>query len=190
MRIVRTILFILIVLGLIWLIVLLFTRAFSGSNTTAPTPLVNFANTDTVVTMYIDGPVVANQQYRGLRITVGRDEVKSELMDGYQKDVVSQQTFDNNSTAYATFLKALQRAGFNEPIATNITADERGLCPQRNRFIYTLEDGQTEKKRMWTSQCGGNYQGMQQLTRQLFLAQVPRTSLNSMIRGTGLSISQ
>ncbi len=190
MRIVRTILFILIVIGLIWLVVLLFTRAFSGPNASAPTPLVDYAKTDTVVTMYIDGPVVANQEYRGLRITVGREEVKAELMNGYQHDVVSQQTFESNSTAYAAFLKSLQRAGFNEPISTSITADERGVCPQHNRFIYTLENGQDEKKRTWTSRCGGNYQGQQSLTRELFLRQVPRAPLNTMVRGSGLSLSQ
>lgn len=190
MKIVRTILFILIALGLIWLVVLLFTRAFGGNKTTQPTPLVNYANTDVVTTMYIDGPVIANQDYRGLRITVGRDQVKVELINGYQQDVASQEVFDNNSTAYATFLKALQRAGFNNPISKSVTADERGICPLNNRFIYTLEDSQTEKKRMWTSRCGGNYQGTQTLTRQLFLRQVPQKALNTIVSGSGLSLSQ
>lgn len=190
MKIVRTVLFILIVIGLIWLLVLLFTRAFSGNKAVAPAPLVDYAGTSTVATMYIDGPVVANQEYRGLLVTVGRDEVTAELMNGYKKDVVRKQTFASNQVAYAVFLKALQRAGFNEPIATNITKDERGICPQSNRFIYTLENGQDEKKRMWTSRCGGNYQGQQVLTRQLFLNQVPRTSLSDIVRGSGLSLSQ
>lgn len=193
MKAARFILFILVAIGMIWLIFILLSKAFSTSSSTTPTTqtqLVSYADTNAVTTMFIDGPVVANQVHEALRITVSRSQAKVELINGYEGEVVRQETFSSNSTAYAAFLKALDKALFDNPVAASVSTDERGYCPLRNRFVYTLDTGSKQVIRAWTSSCGiGNYTGNRQLTRTLFINQIPRTILNDVLRGTKISLS-
>lgn len=190
MKAFRVFIFVLIAAGLVWLMVILIGKAFSTTPTTV-TPvksLVSYATTDADVVMLIDGPVQSDQTHQSLRITVGRDQNTIELMNGYEGEVLNRESFPSNSTAYAAFLKALDKAGFNSPVSKSISTDERGYCPLRNRFIYTIEENGAQKQRAWTTSCGtGNYTGVQSLTRRLFINQIPTESFNDMLRGVGLS---
>lgn len=190
MKAFRVFIFVLIAAGLVWLMVILIGKAFSTTPTTV-TPvksLVSYATTDADAVMLIDGPVQSDQTHQSLRITVGRDQNTIELMNGYEGEVLNRESFPSNSTAYAAFLKALDKAGFNSPVSKSISTDERGYCPLRNRFIYTIEENGAQKQRAWTTSCGtGNYTGVQSLTRRLFINQIPTESFNDMLRGVGLS---
>lgn len=192
MRVIRTILFILVGIGLLWLIFLLFNKAFSITGTTTSTTqqksLSSYADTDAVAAMYIDGPVQSDQEHTSLRITVSRSQTEVELINGYEGRVVRQEAFQNNSTSYINFLKALDKAQFNRAVKKNISKDERGFCPLRNRFIYTLNQGATTLIRSWTSTCGtGNFSGNQALVRQLFVQQIPNTTFQDVLRGSNFS---
>lgn len=194
MKILRTIIYILLSIGLVWLFVLLFNRVFSGDTTTettttnTPTELVAYANTDTIATAYIDGPVEADSEHESIRISVGRAQTKIELMRGYDEQVVEQYSSPNNSTSYANLLKSLDKARFDAPVSKAVTDDERGSCPLRNRYIYTLENGSQTIMRAWTSSCGtGNFNGNRTLVQQLFVEQIPEESMESILKASKLS---
>ena len=195
MKAVKAIIFVLVVVGLIWLIVFLLGKAFTPStknSTKTNTPsqsLSRFADDNAAETiMYIDGPVQIDQSHEALRITVSRMTNKIEYITGYEGTVARQEVFPSNKEAYAAFLKSLDKAGFAKSVSTKVSEDERGYCPLRNRFIYTQKDGNKEVVRTWTSSCNvGNYTGNQSLTRQLFLNQIPYTNLQEILRGTKLS---
>lgn len=191
MKAFRVFIFVLVSAGLIWLTVLLIGKAFSTTSSTTTTPtksLVNYATTDAEFVMLIDGPVESDQTHQSLRITVSRDQNVIQLMNGYEGQVVNQQSFASNSTAYAAFLKSLDKAGFAKKALTTVSSDERGYCPLRNRFVYTIEENGAQKQRVWTTSCGiGNYAGTQSLTRRLFIDQIPSDSFSAMLRNTSFS---
>lgn len=191
-RIIKTIVFFLVVIGLIWLIIVLFSKAFSTSKTaTTARPkvdLLSYAATDAVSSVYIDGPVQANQDHQALKISVDKNQVKIELYRGYQREVVKQAVYPNNPTSYASFLKSLDKAQFARSVSANVGVDERGYCPLRNRFIYELNNETTSVVRAWTTSCGvGNYTGDRALTRTLFIDQVPDKELRTFLNGTNFS---
>lgn len=192
MRIFKRILFILVCIGLIWLIFILLSKAFSTSNTSGTSQqqkaLSSYATTDAVVAMNIVGPIESNQEHKSLRISVSRSQAQVVLTSGFDGQVVRQETFVNNSESYINFLKALSKAQFDQPVKTDVSKDERGSCPLRNRFIYTLDEGGNNIFRAWTSTCGtGNFNGSQTLVRQLFLRQIPDSALRDVLRDSNFS---
>lgn len=164
----------LIGLTLLFTLVLLLFHG-GGSKPAGGRSLDSYANTDAVARLTIDGPIVANQEHAAVRVTVGRDDVTFEQLQGYQGNVVNQQTYANNSDAYVNFLFALEHAGFTRGDKTSSLKDERGYCPLGDRYIleFTQEDKQLE--RYWATTCGGakTFQGSLGLTLALFKAQVP-----------------
>lgn len=194
MKAVKTILIILVSIGLIWLVVLLFSKAFSPTSSTTSTSTVqqkslsSYATTDAVTAMYIDGPVRVNQEHMSLRISVSRSQTQAELIRGFDGQVEKQEVFENNSESYTNFLKSLDKAQFDRAVKKTISKDERGFCPLRNRFVYTIDQGSKSIFRGWTSTCGiGNFAGNQTLVRQLFLMQIPSATLRDLLSGSNLS---
>lgn len=178
MRIVRTILFILVCIGLIWLFVALMMRAFSGGNTTdvvQPTALTTYANTSTVASMSIDGPIVQNQEHEAVRITVDRTQSQIQVIKGYDGQVVEQRTYPNTQNSYEQFLAALDGLGFSLGLTDSSDAVEQGKCPLGNRLVYTLEDGSDLIGRGWTTSCGvGSFGTTRNTIKNLFIDQIPR----------------
>lgn len=191
MKAFRIFIFILISAGLIWLTVILIGKALSAptaTNTTTTQSLVRYDDPDTQFVMFIDGPVQADQTHQSLRISVSQRENVIELMNGYEGQVVNRQAFESNSTAFATFLKSLDKVNFSRTVSRSVSSDERGYCPLQNRFIYTIEQNGAEKQRAWTSSCRiGNYTGNQSMTRRLFIDQIPSDAFNSVLQGVNLS---
>lgn len=178
----------LIGLGLIVLTFILIVRIFSGGGNDRPQPinLANYATTGTIVRFVQSGPIVADKQHQQVRITVGRDQVLFERLQGYQGEVVSTQRYDNNPDSYAQFLQALQVAGFTRgDIGSNVPKDERGHCPTGKRYIYeAIGDGEN-KIRWWSTSCSGgegNFNGRAGDVRRLFINQVP--DYRQLTRGT------
>ncbi len=192
MKALKTIIFILITVGMIWLVAVLIGNALSPktakTTTTQKTALVSYADTDTVVSMYIDGPVESDLSHEALRISVTKNQVKVELINGYEGKIARQDVFENNPVSYAAFLDSLDKAKFDRTVSSSISADERGYCPLRNRFIYRLDNGSTELVRAWTSSCGmGNYTGDSSLTRRLFIDQVPDDTFRDIVNQSDMS---
>jgi hypothetical protein len=165
-------------LGIIALVILVFVLVVKGlTGHKAPTTqasLIDYANTSTVVRWTIEGPVLANQNYNEVRITVGRDATTIEVVQGYQDQVVSAKTYPNNADAYGVFLRALQLQAFTKGDDSPNKADERGYCPTGDRFVYEVISGAADQQRYWLGSCGvGTFKGNAGAIRTLFARQVP-----------------
>lgn len=165
-------------IGLIVLTFILIFRAFSGGNDTPETPAINlpsYANTNTVMRYTIDGAIVSQQNHSRIRITVSKDTVLYEQIQGYEGTLVQSKTYPTNTQAYATFLRALDIAGFDDG-NKEITKDERGYCPSGKRYIYEALDGSESVLRWWGTSCSndqGSFLGRDSTVRTLFQKQVP-----------------
>lgn len=167
-------------LGIVALVIFVFVlvvRGFShSSNTpkTTQTQLTDYANTNTIMRMATEGPVAADQTYSEVRITVGRDANTIEIIKGYQGQVLKAKTFPNNSDAYGNFLRALQLLNYTKGNNTPNLADERGYCPDGNRYVYEIVSGAADVQRYWAGSCGGGtFKGNSAEIRRLFTRQIP-----------------
>lgn len=183
MRDARYVIGFLITVGLlILLIVLLLSGGSGGGNnkTTAKVPttsdqLIAYSNTDAVTRLTVDGPINAADQHRQQQISVGRDQATYEELKGYQGQVTNTKTYTNSQAAYDAFLHALARAGFTKVNNDSQLQDERGYCPEGERYIFELMQNNKDVLRSWTSSCGRpkTYQGSTNLTLDLFRSQIP-----------------
>ncbi|MBL8122328.1 hypothetical protein JNM87_06300 [Candidatus Saccharibacteria bacterium] len=182
MRVVRTIIFLLVCLAMLWFVVLLFTRIFSTSNQTTPTAedhLSGYARVGTTAQFVIDAPIVLDQEHRTLKISVDSSQSKIELVSGYDGSVVRQDTFPNTVESYGIFLRSLDSLGFTKSKKTSL-ADERGQCPLQYRFVYRLSDFNRDIYRLWSTSCGtGNFGGQRSSVRTLFQRQIPQKTYDS-----------
>lgn len=196
MKIARILIFLLVMLGMVWLVILLFQRVFLGGSGQTAKPrqnlsLVSYANTDAVTSLYIGGPIVVDQNFTAYRIAVDKNQSTIEVMRGYDQQVVAQQAFTNNTAGYQAFLSALNRVGFTKGRINPELQDYGGSCPFGNRYVFTLTDGQEQIINFWTTNCsggGGTYQGHSLQTRRLFLNQIPNDTLTQLRRAYPLSL--
>ncbi|HSH55962.1 MAG TPA: hypothetical protein VK983_03990 [Candidatus Limnocylindrales bacterium] len=164
----------------IFLLIFAFILIFRGGSD-APDPqtgapqLVSYANTSTEVRLTIDRPVMADQVHRQIVMTVGRDASQLSYQQGYEGAVVRSQTYANNPTAYANFLRALELAGFNKGDSTENLKDERGHCPEGDRYVMEVRDGDRVIQRFWSTSCGniGSFKGRIDTIILLFQRQIP-----------------
>jgi len=160
------------------LIILLIILIFHGGGAKVPSTaktLDSYASTDAEVSVTIDGPIVADQNHQAVKITVSNDSAVFEQIQGYQGDVIKQQSYPNNTDAYTNFLFALERAGFTEGSSASNLKDERGYCPLGDRYIFEINQDGKELERYWATSCGNpkTYKGIVGLTLTLFQDQIP-----------------
>ncbi len=165
-------------IGLIVLTFILIFKAFSGGSD-KPKPsqidLNSYSTTEAVMRYTIDGPVVSDQLHQRIRITVGSDNITFEQIQGYQGKLIQSKVFPNNSDSYATFLRALNLAGYTLG-NTQIIKDERGYCPTGRRYIYEGLNGGDTILRWWSDSCAakeGSFLGKANTIQILFTRQVP-----------------
>jgi hypothetical protein len=177
----------LITVGLIiLLIILLFSGHGKPKVAVTSKTLDSYASTDAQVRLTIDGPVNAVSQHEQIRITVDRDDVTFENLNGYDGDVVNSQIFANTESSYDVFLHALAHGGFTKGDPNPAARDERGYCPTGERYIFELTQDGDSLERYWATSCGSpkTYLGNLTLTLVLFQAQVP--GYDSLSSNTGL----
>lgn len=162
--------------------VLLFGGSDSNGGTSDPARVTRLAEYDSndgaSVSWTQQGRLVGDDQYRAIRITVTRNSRRAEVLAGYQERVERSVDLPNTAAAFETFLRALDNANFGKERKVKI-ADDRGICPLGNRFIYRLTDAGREVMRTWSDNCsnadgpfGGGPTGASTI-RQLFMQQVP-----------------
>lgn len=151
-----------------------------GNSGDAPTArvtrLADFTNNDAAsISWTMQGKLVGDDEYKSLRITVTKSKRTAEILSGYAGRVEKSVEFNNSPEAFATFTRALDNLGFGRERRVLI-ADERGVCPQGNRFIYRVTDGTKEVMRTWSDTCstkdgpfGGRTPGV---IRELFRQQI------------------
>lgn len=162
----------------VWLLISLITRDRTPEDQNEPVESSQrseaLSEGTNSVTYTVYGPVVAEEQRRGIRITVTENERRVEVLEGYYETVGKSQTFENNQPAYDTLLIALDGAGFDQYDRRN-TIDERSQCPTGNRFVFEAQYEGNESLRSWTTTCRktGNFQGDPALVKTLMQNQIP-----------------
>jgi hypothetical protein len=166
----------LITLGLIILLIILLISG-NGKPKTGVTSksLVDYASTDAQVSLTIDGPVNAASLHEQIRVTVDRDNVTYQNLNGYDGNVVDTKIFGNTQNSYDVFLHALKHAGFTHGDNNPAGRDERGYCPLGDRYIFELTQDGNNLERYWATSCGKpkTYLGSTSLTLSLFQNQIP-----------------
>lgn len=173
----RYIIGLLLGIGLIVLTFILIFRAFSGDDTPVEQPinLNDYATSNAIVRFTTDGVINADQTHNRVRITVSKDTILYEQIQGYEGKLVQSKTYPNNVQAYGTFLRALDLAGYTNG-NKQFDDDERGYCPNGRRYVYEAVDGGDTILRWWSTTCGretGSFQGNASTIRNLFQRQVP-----------------
>lgn len=160
--------------GLVVLVFMLILRGFSQRSSQDAVDLIDYAKTDTIVQMRVDGPVNSNDNHRGYRIAVGRKQTTIEITRGYQLSTVKLNNYTNNEQAYGSFLRTLQMLGFTKGNSDPNSADERGYCPDGLRYIFETVYKDKVIKRYWSTSCGGGtFRGSSSKIRFLFHRQIP-----------------
>jgi hypothetical protein len=166
-------------IGLVILVIfLIFHGGPKTSVSTTSKPLDSYANSNTDVSMTIDGPINDNQDHQQIKVTVSQNQTTFQQIQGYQGNVVKSQTYSNNADAYSSFLHALERAGFTEGDTSSALKNDLGYCPLGDRYIFVLNQNSNNLERYWATNCGGtsSYRGDLGLTLTLFENQVPNYS--------------
>lgn len=163
-------------IGLIILVFILILKGFGGKSPQVDqNPLSDYANTNALVRITVDGPIISQQQHQAYRITVGRSEARIETLQGYQYDAIETKTYENTQQGYNNFLRALDLAGFTKGDKKAANNDERGVCATGNRYIYEIINGTSEVQRYWGTSCGGagTFKGDKEQVNRLFNRQIP-----------------
>lgn len=169
--------FIVLIFMIIFGLILLFRGGDDTATTApnAPAKLVDYANTSVEVRLTVDYPINAEQIHRQDVTIVGRDSATFTAYEGYEGRVLRTQTYNNNATSYANFLRALQIVGFSNGDNAENLRDERGYCPEGSRYIMEIIDGSKQIQRYWSTSCGniGSFKGKSQNVITLFQKQIP-----------------
>lgn len=164
-----------VAIALIVLILVIIIKSITGGPTKPSVNLNSYANTNAVAELLIDGPVSADQTHQQIDIQVSNTNTYFAILNGYQGQVATSKTFENNQAAFAVFLHALNLAGFTKGNTNPALSDSRGFCPDGDRYTMSLTQGSDVIQRFWATSCGGQgtYGGDIQQTLDLFQGQVP-----------------
>ncbi|MEK7602779.1 MAG: hypothetical protein AAB459_00860 [Patescibacteria group bacterium] len=178
--------YVLAILGVILLtvltVVIIISRPGNESkkqNQNTPKTLVEYANSEARTIFTTQGRVVGKEDRKSIRVTVDRNERVFEVLTGYDGVVEHSEQFGNSTSAFETFLAALDQAGFTKQRSQPTTLDERGACPLGKHFIFELSQGENDISRHWATTCGsriGTSSAKISLVRSLFEAQIPNYS--------------
>lgn len=175
----RNIIAALVGIVLVVLVIVLIVKAITGLTrssgiATTQFDVTKYAGSGSSVTLFVDGATNSDQDHRQSEITVSADAVQIKTMQGYQGTVLDMRTYQNNSAAYGAFLQSLKEAGFTKKSAAKLN-DYRGYCPLGKRYVFTFNDGNTDRYTSWMTNCGdGNYKGLRTTVVNLFRAQIPQ----------------
>lgn len=176
----------LVAVALVVLVFILIVRGFGGRNAEVQTNMVDYAKTQTVVRMVVEGEVNLDNDHRSVSVIIGRAFNTIDLVQGYEGHVIQTKSYPSNEDAYATFLRALQLQGFNRGDDDPEKQDSRGVCPTGKVYTFEIITGSATVQRLWTTSCGGGtFDGNAAVIRSLFREQIPDYS--TVIRGTGLN---
>jgi len=160
------------------LVVSLF-RGFNNEDTSSPVistySFDDKTSVETIARYTVSGPIVADENYRQVRITVSKNARTIEVLKGYAAAVEKSSTLPNTPAAYTAFLGALRAAEFTNK-RENVTTDPSSTCITGNKFFYELALASDKKADTWTTNCSfndGTFAGNPRGTAQIFRAQIP-----------------
>lgn len=164
-----------IVAGLIAGVLSIASPDSTPETSTETTTAISYAEDDSEVIYTEYGGIVADEEYRAIRITVSAQARTIEILSGYDLVVADRSRLPNTSRAYEAFLHALDTTGFSEAQA-GAPEREDGVCPSGKRYVFeAVVDGETDQ-RTWTTSCSrseGSFAGNRSRTARLFEDQIP-----------------
>lgn len=137
--------------------------------------LSDLANESSEVSYTTLGPIVGQEDFRAIRITVSDSRRTLEILTGYNLSTEETVDLSNNTAAYEAFLNALEEANFTA-VLDGVTDTEDGKCATNRRHVYSVVIDGEEDVRTWSSPCRGeqgNFGGNPRLVERLFQAQIP-----------------
>lgn len=165
------------IIAVLFVVIMLLVRGgdsnTSTQNSVKATKLIDYADKNSTVSVTTIGKMVGEEERRAIRVVVTPNERRLEVLTGYEEAVSSTQTFPNTREAYSNFLSALSNLGFLT--SRKNTADQRGVCPTGNRYIYDLSQDGSHVSNLWQVSCdkAGTFAGTGATIRQLFQMQIP-----------------
>ena len=172
----------LIALGVVFLLVItLVVFVFNGDDKKKPAgptllPLNEYAFDNTSAVTYTQrGRINGDDVHRNIVIKVTSDERKIDIIQGYQGNVISTQSYSNNQDAYEQFLYALKQAGFLTKKKEIKVDNPNGRCSTGILYFYTLSQDFDELSNLWSGNCSkeiGTFGGNSALINTLFQAQI------------------
>lgn len=137
--------------------------------------LTEHMDSSSEVTFTTYGRIIADEEFRAIRIRVSDRERSVEVLRGYNLAVEERQRFSNNTNSYGAFMYSLENAGFLE-MRTGQADREDGKCPTSQRYVYELDIDNEQVHRSWASTCRGEqgtFGGNRSIVDRLFQAQIP-----------------
>jgi hypothetical protein len=129
------------------------------------------------VSMTVRGPIVADEEFHSYKIEISASSRQLSTFKGYLNTVVDRTNLGNNVAAYEEFVHALDKADLAD--GTELEGDRndvRGICATGRVYEFSILDGNSTVKRLWTSTCKGSPGSLDasvnQLT-ELFVNQIP-----------------
>lgn len=138
--------------------------------------LPDYDNQNSYVRLTYDGPVVARENHRAIRITVTPKQRKIEVLKGYLGAAAIKKTYSNDIESYETFIRAINYNGFAQSRSSSIGDDERGVCSSGTRTITELFNDNEPVFRLWSASCDkklGTLKGDSRNLLKLFQKQIP-----------------
>jgi len=183
-RILPIILVVLVIIIAIAAIVSLARVVFFSGTSNSSTTQVDTSRTallDTTaghsVSMAVRGPIVANESFHSYKIDISANSRTINTYTGYLKTVVATNTLGNNIPSYGEFVNALDKANLTK--GKQLTGDKNdtsGVCATGDVYTFTIYNGSTDVKDLWTSTCSGSKGSLDASVTQLtslFIKQIP-----------------
>ena len=164
-----------VIVFLVVVIVLIVTN-HSGPGTTAKIINITSYNTpNSAVSFITDGTLVGNDQRQAIEITITQSSRSIYILDGYNQNIASQESFTNVPAAYSAFLGAMANYGFTDSRSTS-EQNMFAICPLGNTFQYQLTNFSSLVSNLWGTTCSnsdGNFNGYGSTVNYLFTLQIP-----------------
>ena len=163
----------LVVVGLIIFVFYLILHGGGSNQSPKTNSFLDYATTDTVMRFTQEGVLDYDQNHRSIQITVGQDQNSIAILQGYQGQVISSNTYPNNEEAYSAFLHALSISGFT--ISQKSALSDVGACSGGNKYYFQIIDGSGDTiQNLWNSSCNeGSFGGNVGKIQSLFQDQIP-----------------
>lgn len=168
----RYVLWLIAVIGLVVVLIMLLLPG--NHKTISGNQFISYSSSNSVASLIIDAPENANSTHQAVKISVSQNSVVYQQLSTYKYNVVNQQSYPNNQTAYKVFLRSLYFANFLRGNTNPADANPYGICPLGDRYIFNFVNNNQSVIHTWTTSCGQKtYYGNANLTVSLFENQVP-----------------
>ena len=132
------------------------------------------------VQLTVRGPIVAEEEHRSYQVTVSPISRVMVIYRGYLDEELKSKGLENNREAYEQFVYALDKANMmkGDVPENDDQNDLRGICATGYVYEYTVLQGGSSVKRLWSSTCSGSKGSLDASVSQLnnlFLNQIPES---------------